>query len=123
MVRNDQCSKENAIYASILSLKHLKVINTYPKYFQSTPSQCCSLELFHENLAPSPIFSLARQMIFLALSSSKEFLLQTDHVAKKFKFNVANDFIFNYKYTKIKQNNFISSQERASWLTCFVMQK
>ena len=113
MVRNDQFSKENAIYASILSLKYLKVVNTYPKYFQSTPSQCCSFEFFHENLPPSPIFSLARQMIFLALSTSKEFLLQTDHVTKKFEFNVANDFIFNYKLTKIKQNNF-NIESRAS---------
>ena len=40
------------IHASILSLKHLKVIRTCPKYFQSRPLNVAlsTLELFHETL-------------------------------------------------------------------------
>ena len=56
MVRNDQVSTENAIYASISSLKSLKVINSHVKYFQSSlPSQCGSFKHFHENLPPSTL--------------------------------------------------------------------
>ena len=90
MVRNDQFFTENAT----LTLKHYfsinTFINTYPKYFQS-PLQLLLLKTFLSKLVPSPIFSSSRQMTLLALSTLKEL---SDHVTKKFEFNLPNGFIF-----------------------------